>query len=215
MLPLVTLRHLGVLFSAWWLGLLGNLRGIIWITLGSIFLSGSDALIKFMGRTIHPFELSFFRYVVGFTLLAPVFWRMGQSGGLRTRRKDLHWARLFLATIGQSGIFLAVANLKLADATAFWFSKPLFTTVAAVFVLSELVSPRRWLATMLGFVGVIIVMRPGVGAIDPYVLVAIGAAFSMAFANILIRLMAPTEPPNRILFYYHIGGVILLAPIAF
>jgi drug/metabolite transporter (DMT)-like permease len=68
---------------------------------------------------------------------------------------------------------------------------------------------------MSGFVGVIIMMRPGVGAIDPYVLVAIGAAFSMAFANILIRLMAPTEPPNRILFYYHIGGVILLAPIAF
>jgi drug/metabolite transporter (DMT)-like permease len=55
-------------------------------------------------------------------------------------------------------------------------------------------------------------MRPGIADIDPYVLVAIGAAFSMAFANVLIRVMAPTEPPNRILFYYHVGGVILLAP---
>ena len=55
-------------------------------------------------------------------------------------------------------------------------------------------------------------MRPGAGVVDPYVLIAIGAAFSMAFANIMIRLMATTEPPNRILFYYHVGGVALLAP---
>jgi drug/metabolite transporter (DMT)-like permease len=191
----------------------GNLRGIVWITLGTIALALTDILLKILGQTIHPFELSFFRYVIGFVLLAPVFWRMGRVG-LATRRKGLHAARLFLATIGQTGIFIAVVNLKLADATAFWFSKPLFTTVAAVFILSELVPPRRWIATIAGFIGVVIMMRPGTGVIDPYVLIAIGAAFSMALANILIRLMAPTEPPNRILFYYHIGGILLLAPPA-
>ena len=191
----------------------GNLRGIVWITLGTIALALTDILLKILGQTIHPFELSFFRYVIGFVLLAPVFWRMGRVG-LATRRKGLHAARLFLATIGQTGIFIAVVNLKLADATAFWFSKPLFTTVAAVFILSELVPPRRWIATIAGFIGVVIMMRPGTGVVDPYVLIAIGAAFSMALANILIRLMAPTEPPNRILFYYHIGGILLLAPLA-
>ena len=50
-------------------------------------------------------------------------------------------------------------------------------------------------------------MRPGAGAANPYLLIAIGAAFSMAFTNIIIRLMAPTEPSNRILFCYHIGAV--------
>ena len=83
-----------------------------------------------------------------------------------------------------------------------------------MFILSELVPTRRWMATIAGFIGVVIMMRPGAGVVDPYVLVAIGAAFSMALANIMIRLMAPTEPPNRILFYYHIGGILLLAPPA-
>ena len=209
----MSLPHLLYGITEKWLTMPGNLRGIIWITLGTIALALTDILLKILGQTIHPFELSFFRYVIGFALLSPVFWRMGRTG-LATRRKGLHAARLFLATIGQTGIFIAVVNLKLADATAFWFSKPLFTTVAAVFILSELVPARRWMATIAGFIGVVIMMRPGAGVVDPYVLVAIGAAFSMALANIMIRLMAPTEPPSRILFYYHIGGILLLAPPA-
>lgn len=197
-----------------WLGLSGNLRGIIWISVGCIVLTLSDTILKSLGRNIHPFELNFFRYVIGLLILSPVFWRMG-AVRLKTQRKGLHITRMFLATIGQTGIFVAIVNMKLADATAFWFSKPLFTTVAAVFILSELVPPRRWAATIIGFLGVIIMIQPGTGAIDPYALVAIGAALSMALANILIRLMAPTEPPNRILFYYHFGGMALLAPLAF
>ena len=140
-----------------WLLLPGNLRGIIWISMGTVALALTDILIKTLGQTIHPFELSFFRYAIGITLLAPIFWRMGPAG-LKTKRWGLHLARLFLASIGQTGIFIAVVNLKLADATAFWFSKPLFTTVAAVFILAELVSLRRWLATVAGFAGVVVMM---------------------------------------------------------
>ena len=173
-------------------------------------LALTDGVLKLLGRTLHPFELSFFRYVIGFLMLAPIFWRMGRPA-LVTNRIGLHLSRLILATIGQTGIFIAVVNLKLADATALWFSKPLFTTVVAIFILSELVPARRWIATIIGFMGVIIMLRPGAGVIDPYALVAIGAALSMAMANILIRLMAPTESPNQILFYYHIGGIALLA----
>lgn len=200
-------------FEQRWLCLSGNLRGIIWITLGTISLTLSDTVLKLLGKNIHPFELNFFRYIVGFLILAPVFWRMGGTN-IRTSRKGLHIARMFLATIGQTGVFVSIVNMKLADATAFWFSKPLFTTVFAIFILSEIVPPRRWAATLIGFAGVIIMLRPGIGAIDPYALVAIGASLSMALANILIRVMAPTEPPNRILFYYHLGGMALLAPLA-
>ena len=178
--------------------------------MGTLVLVFADALLKYLGRTFHPVELSFFRYSVGFMMLAPIFWRMGIRN-LKTTRMDLHLLRLGLATVGQTGVFFAFVNLKLADATALWFSKPLFTTVVAIFILSELVPVRRWLATLIGFGGVIVMLRPGAGIIDPYALVAVGAALFMAVANILIRLMAPTEPPNRILFYYHIGGIILLA----
>jgi len=196
-------------FSDKWLALSGNLRGIIWISLGTILFALTDVAVKFLGHSIHPFELSLFRYGIGFLMLAPVFWHMGREG-LKTTRISLHLWRLVLATLAQLGFFISVINLKLADATAIMFSKPLFTTVFAVIILSELVTSRRWTATIVGFVGVIIMMRPGAGVVDPIVLIAVGAALTFAAANILIRLMAPTEPPNRILFYYHVGGIALL-----
>jgi drug/metabolite transporter (DMT)-like permease len=169
----------------------------------------TDVVVKYLGNKFHPYELSLFRYAIGFLMLAPVFWRMGVAG-LKTQRIGLHLGRLCLATLAQLGFFISVINLKLADATAIMFSKPLFTTVVAVIILSELVTARRWIATTVGFIGVIVMMRPGSGVVDPVVLIAVGAALTFAMANILIRLMAPTEPPNRILFYYHVGGIALL-----
>lgn len=192
-----------------WLELPGNLRGFLWLSIGTIVLAFADAVLKFLGRTIHPVELSFFRYCVGFLMLAPLFLRLGIRS-FTTTRLDLHLWRLGLATLGQTGVFIAFVNLKLADATAIWFSKPLFTTVVAIFILSEFVPARRWIATIIGFAGVIVMLRPGAGVIDPFALVAVGAALCMAVANILIRLMAPTESPMCILFYYHIGGIALL-----
>lgn len=200
--------------TAKWLELPANLRGFLWLSAGTLIVALTDAAIKILGRTIPPVELVFFRYVVGIIILMPLFYRMGLAG-LKTHRPAPHICRLFLATLGQTGIFISIVHMNLADATALMFSKPLFTTIIAVLFLSELVSGRRWTATIIGFVGVIIMLRPGAEIIDPYALVAVGAAISMAMANALIRFMAPTEPPTRILFYYHLGGVILLAGPAF
>ena len=83
-----------------WLLLPGNLRGIIWISAGTEALALTDMLIKTLGQTIHPFELSFFRYVVGITLLAPIFWRMGPAG-LKTKRWGLHLTVFFSRRSGR------------------------------------------------------------------------------------------------------------------
>ncbi|MBT5050439.1 MAG: DMT family transporter [Rhodospirillaceae bacterium] len=192
-----------------WSRLSGNIRGILWISVGTVLFALTDVVVKTLGRTFHPFELGLFRYAIGFLMLVPVFIRMGPSQ-LKTKRIGLHLTRLVMATIAQLGIFVSIINMKLADATAIMFSKPLFTTVVAVFILSELVAARRWAATAIGFLGVIIMMRPGSGAIDPVALIAVAAALTFAVANILIRLMSTTEPPSRILFYYHIGGMAIL-----
>lgn len=194
--------------AAGWSRLSGNLRGILWITAGTILFALTDVAVKALGRTFHPFELALFRYGVGLVMLAPVFVHMGVAR-LRTRRIGLHLTRLVLACTAQIGIFISVINLKLADATAISFSKPLFTTVVAVILLSEIVSARRWGATVVGFLGVVIMVRPGAGAIDPVALIAVASALTFAVANVLIRVMARTEPPNRILFWYHIGGLAI------
>jgi drug/metabolite transporter (DMT)-like permease len=195
-----------------WLRLPGNLRGVIWITVGSLAFAFNDAVIKKLGTKFDPYQLAFARYLVGLVILSPVFFNMGISG-LKTQRLGLHMTRLVIACIAQVGVFYAVIHLYLADATAIAFSRPLFTTVVAVFMLSELVSRRRWIATSVGFVGVMIMVRPGHAGIDPVALIAVVSALTFAVANVMIRLMSDTEPPNRIMFYYHAGGtVVFLGP---
>ena len=191
-----------------WNGLSGNLRGILWITLGTVAFALNDVLIKLLGKKFGPMELAFCRYFVGLVILSPVFFQMGVSG-LKTRRPGIHFVRLVIACIAQLGVFYSVIHLYLADATAIAFSRPLFTTIIAVFLLSELVSKRRWMATAAGFLGVLIMVRPGHDGFDIVTVVALVSACTFAIANVLIRLMSSTEPPNRILFYYHAGGAII------
>lgn len=194
-----------------WLRLPPNLRGILWLVLGTLAFAVNDLLVKTLGKTMSPFQLAFFRYAIGFALMAPVFLQAG-SAGLKTTRLPAHLLRLVLACLAQVGVYTSVVYLPLADATALAFSRILFTTVVAVFVLKEVVSGRRWTATVAGFVGVVIMVRPG-GGIDPIALVAIGAACTFAVANIMIRILSTTEPPTRILFYYQLGGFfVFLGP---
>ena len=193
-----------------WMRLPGNLRGVLWITMGTLAFALNDVFIKKLGRTFHPFEFGVFRYGIGVLLLMPVFVHMGVAG-LKTKRLGLHMARLVMACLAQLGVFVAVINLHLADATAIAFSRPLFTTVIAVIVLHEIVRWRRWTATCVGFAGVLVMVRPGHDGIDPIALIAVVSALTFAVANILIRMLSRTEPPNRILFYYHVGGTLVFA----
>jgi len=106
-------------------------------------------------------------------------------------------------------LIISVIYLSLADATAYMFSKPLFTTLVAVVLLGELVTSRRWIATMVGFIGVIIILRPGAANMNPAAMFAILGAFTFAVTNVLNRMLSKTEPTNRIMFYYHLFGVVL------
>mgnify|MGYP001249093104 CR=1 FL=1 len=193
-----------------WLQVPPNMRGILWLLMGSLAFSINDLLVKSLGNMMSPFQMAFFRYGVGLLIMAPVFLKMG-AAGLKTSRPGIHGARLVIACIAQVGVYTSVVYLPLADATALAFSRILFTTIVAVIVLREVVSGGRWTATLAGFVGVIIMVRPG-GDIDPIAIVAIGAACTFAVANVMIRKMSTTEPPNRILFYYQVGGIAVFLP---
>jgi len=187
-----------------------NLRGILWITMGTVVFALNDVVIKTLGRKFDPLELAFFRYATGMLILAPIFARVGVSG-LHTKRLGMHGIRLAIAALAQLGVLISVIKLPLADATSLAFSRILFTPIVAVMILREVVTGRRWTATAFGFVGVIVMVRPGQGAIDPVALIAIGSALSFAVANVLIAFLSKTEPPIRILFYYHLGAMMLFA----
>ncbi len=197
-------------FTAYLNDLPANLRGILWLSLGAFLFVIVDVFVKSTGGRFDPLEIGLFRYSIGFIVLSPVFLKFGWQG-LRTDRFRLHLLRMSLAFVAQLGIFITVIYMPLADATAFMFSKPLFTTVVAVFILSEVVSGRRWIATFVGFAGVLIMVRPGSESMDPVAFIAVGSAMTFAFANVLIRKLSATEPVPRILFYYHLGGILVFA----
>ena len=115
-----------------------NMRGALFVILGTAFFVLTDIVVKLTGERFHPVQMSIFRYGVGFILLAPLFIRTGREK-LRTKRLKLHFVRAILATLGQAGIFYTVIHLQLADATAMNFTRPLFLTILAIFILKEVV----------------------------------------------------------------------------
>jgi drug/metabolite transporter (DMT)-like permease len=193
-----------------WRRLPENARAAAWITVGTIFFAANDVIVKSVGADIHPVQMSLFRYALGFLLLSPMFFRSGLSG-LVTKRPAMHLLRALIAGIGQAGVFYAVVHLQLADVTAISFSRPLFVTALAVVILGETVGWRRWAATLVGFGGVLVMLRPGQIGADPAILVAVVSALLFGLGLILIRLLAATEPAPRILFYYHAFGVLMFA----
>ena len=101
--------------------------------------------------------------------------------------------------------YYALARIELADFTALSFTKPLFATVLAVIILGEVVRWRRWSATIVGFVGVLIMMRPGTGTFQTAGFFALGDAFSIALLITLVKRLPARETPLGMLFYF---GVI-------
>ncbi|CAN0339894.1 unnamed protein product, partial [Discosporangium mesarthrocarpum] len=187
-----------------------NLRGAVFVILGTAFFVLTDIVVKFTGDRIHPAQMSIFRYGVGFILLMPLFIRTGPAK-LRTKRLKLHFIRAVLATLGQAGIFYTVIHLQLADATAMTFTRPLFLTILAIFILKEVVGVHRWSATLIGFTGVIVMMRPFGGEVDIAWGVALVTALLFSSGLIIIRVLGRDDPPGTILFWYHIFGMIIFA----
>ena len=185
-----------------------NLRGVLWLSAGTFFLATVDVFIKTVGLKFHPIEIIFFRYATGLLVLTPVFVHMGWKN-LRTTKFGLHCTRMVFAFTSNFLLIISVIYLSLADATAYMFSKPLFTTLVAVILLGEVVKTHRWIATAVGFGGVLIILRPGSASMDLTAVLAILSALTFAITNVLNRMLSKTEPTNRIMFYYHLFGVAL------
>ncbi|MDB5441626.1 MAG: permease of the drug/metabolite transporter superfamily [Phenylobacterium sp.] len=170
-----------------------------------------SALVKWCGgRGIPVFEIIFFRNAVAFLPLGLYIWRTTGFSVLKTRRPLGHLTR---STIGLTGMvcgFSAVQHLPLTDATAFQFASPLFMTALSAAVLHEPVGRHRWGAVLVGFLGVLIMVRPQPGHMNlTGVSLALGGAVGAAGAMVAIRQIADTEKGATIVFYFTLGGTVL------
>ncbi len=184
--------------------------GIILRVCAMACLAGLFGLVKVASeRGVPIFETLFFRNAFAFIPIAIYIWRTSGFGVLRTTRPGAHATRAMVGLTGMIGGFLAVSHLPLTEATALSFSAPLFMTALSVPLLKESVGPHRWAAVAVGFVGVLIMIRP-----DPANLANVGVIFALigavgsALAMITIRQISMTEPGPRIVFYFTVAGAL-------
>ncbi|MCB9948258.1 MAG: DMT family transporter [Rhodospirillaceae bacterium] len=191
-----------------WEALPDNARGALWVIAASAGFSAMAALVKVLGQSLDSFQIAFFRCLVGLAVLSPLLLRSGLST-LRTTRPVLHLGRAAAGMTAMFCGFYAFTHLPLATATAITFTKPLFMIVVAVLFLGEVVRWRRWTATAVGFCGVLVMVRPGVGTFEPAMLVSLAQALSVAIAVALVKSFPRTEGTLTILFYFAILSTLI------
>ena len=191
-----------------WHGLSGNARGSLWLLTGGLFATVMITGIKFAGQRLPVLEILFMRQLFLFIMLTPILAREF-PGAFRTKRLKLHFTRCAVSIVAMVTGFTAIVHLPLAEATAISFSRALFATVLAVLILKELVGIRRWGATLVGFLGVLIIVQPSSDGINAYALLAIISAALVSCNLIMTKKLTTTEKPKTIMAYH--AGLLTIA----
>jgi len=166
--------------------------------LGSTLFFGLMVItIRLASATLHTFEVAFFRNFFGLLVALPLLLRHG-PGFLRTTVLPKYVFRCLIGICSMLAGFWAIGNLPLAQAVSLSYSTPLFVTIAAAAMLGEVVRARRWTAVALGFIGVLLIVRPGTAEFTVGTLVALLAAVLSSIVAIQIKQLSATEPADRI-----------------
>ena len=165
-----------------------------------ILFSTMGVFIKLSSSQLHPLEVVFFRNFLALFFLTP--WIFHQRATVfKSNRKKLYTLRAVFNVVGMAAGFTALTLIPLAEATALSFTAPLFATLGAALILGEIVRKRRIIAIFLGFVGMFIILRPGIEAISPGALLAIGNAVTIAITVLIVKKLTTTEKPITIVAY--------------
>ena len=143
-------------------------RGILLSLIGFFLLAVMDAIIKGMSSKYGTLELVFFRSLFGLIPVVLLILIKRQHSLFLTKRPKLHFFRSVFATTTTFLFFLSLHYLPLADAVSLVFCAPLFLTALAGMILKEVIGPHRWLAVLVGFLGVFAIMQPGLGSFSIY-----------------------------------------------
>lgn len=187
-----------------------NVKGALILMLAAFGFSLMVAMVKMAGERLPVTQILFLRQIGMTIMLAPVLIKSFPNS-LRTTRFPLQIARIMLAMVAMLFGFTAVLNMPLADATAIAFAKSFFVTIFAVLFLKETIGPYRWSAVAVGFVGVLVMLRPGAEAFSVYGLMAVIGAASAGLVMVIIRLLSRTEAPSTILAFQAIGVGLFMA----
>ena len=175
-------------------------QGAVWMIASSFFYAFTYVAIRDLSATFSVFEITFFRALLGAAAMTPWLWRAGLLA-LRTKRWRLYAFRAVISYTGMVCWFYGLAKMPLADATAIMFTAPLLTIVFLSLLMGERVGAKRWAAILAGFVGALIIIRPGLVEISLATGALMWTAISYGASNAATRALATTERSNAVVFY--------------
>ncbi len=195
-----------------------RLRGIALVLVTVAIFSCLDTMSKYLSQIYPVPGLVWFRYLVHLLLMLAILgprlrWRL-----IRSAHPVLQIGRSLLLLLATYLFFSALRVMPLAEAAAISFISPLLVTVLSVPLLGETIGPRRFAAVGVGFLGVLIILRPGGHLLSPAALLPLGNAFAYSLYQIITRKLSATEDPYATLFYTAIVGTVgttLALPLGF
>jgi drug/metabolite transporter (DMT)-like permease len=188
-------------------------RGIALILASTVFLGASDVTAKYLSASLPSIEIAWIRFAVFALIMVPAMVPGSPLFALRTPRPGLQLMR-GVALLSSSLLFISgLRFLPIAEASATGFVAPLFVTALSIMFLRESVGLRRWLATVVGLVGVLIILRPGTSAFHPAAFFPLVSALAWAGTLIMTRLMSGREHAATTMAWSSIAGVCILTAL--
>jgi drug/metabolite transporter (DMT)-like permease len=187
-------------------------RGIALILASTVFLGTSDVTAKYLSATLPSIEIAWIRFLVFALIVLPAM--LGSPlQALRSRRPGLQVMRGIGMLLSSLFFISGLRFLPIAEASATSFVSPLFVTALSIVFLGESVGARRWIATAVGLVGVLIILRPGTGAFHPAAFIPIMSALAWASMLIMTRMMSGREHAITTMAYSSIVGICVLSAL--
>ena len=185
-------------------------KAITYTLISIFFFSFMGVFIRKSSENIHIFEVIFFRNLLACLIIIPLMFSSGLASFKMYRPALFVWRAVFVS-IGMFAGFSALTLIPLAQATAISFTTPIFVTILAIFLFGEVIKFRRIAAILVGFIGMIIIVRPGVESISLGVILAFIGAFFHSINLLIVKKLTADETANAIVVWM----VIMLVPISF
>ena len=185
-------------------------KAIILNILSIVFFSIMVIFIRKASENLHILEVVFFRNLLAFIVMLPLLTSTGLDA-IKMNNTKLFFMRGFFGAIGMLAGFTCLTLIPLAQATAISFSKPIFITIGATIFLGEIIKARRIAAIIIGIIGMLIIVQPGVNSLSFGIMLAIIAALAHSINALIVKKLTLTDSPQAIVMWM----VIILIPITF
>ncbi|TWT04097.1 DMT family transporter [Reyranella sp. CPCC 100927] len=189
-------------------------RGLLLAVIAGIFFQCLNATVKMLVAELPPLFVAWGRWTAGLLMIAPFLLAGAGLAAVRTDQIHLHALRAGFHTTGYVLWYLAVGLIPLAEAAALGFSGPIFVAIGAALFLGETVRARRWVAVVVGFVGVLIIVRPGFGTLNWGTLLMLASVPVIAGSNLVAKKLTGRDDPKVIVFWQSVLATVCFLPFA-